>query len=332
MTHDAQDPSPEHEALLAELGLTELVRLRDAVSRALALRFEHDMALVFTDIVGSTDHFARHGNESGRALQQRHVDLLAQVIGERGGRIVDTAGDGAFLCFPEVTEATSAMIDLLDRVAHDNEARAPHHRLALRVAIHQGRVLTDGTIVSGDPVNTSARIAAAAEPETILISSEATEELLDADLRMRSVRPRKLTLKGLPEPVRVYQLAWRDPQRFPSVVVFADGSTQDLPDKAVIRFGRLPSLDGSPGNDVVLVAGDTDRLNRISRFHFELHRHADGYVLRSVTHAVTTVDDEPLQRGEERPVGPGSRIGVANVVTLELANPGAGSQATIFSS
>ncbi|MCA9492535.1 MAG: adenylate/guanylate cyclase domain-containing protein [Myxococcales bacterium] len=332
MTHDPQDPSPEHEVLLAELGLTELVRLRDAVSRALASRFERHMTLVFTDIVGSTDHFARHGNESGRALQQRHVDLVTQVIAARGGRVVDTAGDGAFLCFPDVAEATAAMIALQDRVAHDNEPRAPHHRLALRVGIHHGRVLTDGTIVSGDPVNTSARIAAAADPETILISSEATEELLDADLRTRCVRPRKLILKGLPEPVRAYQLAWRDPLRFPSMVVFADGTTQDLPDKAVIRFGRLPSLDGSPGNDVVLLADDSDRINRISRFHFELHRHADGYVLRSVTNAATTVDDEPVQRGEEREVRPGTRIGVSNVVTLELASPSSSSQATIFPS
>src|SRR5438876_508462 len=61
---------------LEQLTMTEIIRLQDTLSQVLKRRFEKNMALVFTDIVGSTPYFQRFGNEAGRGRQQRHFDLL----------------------------------------------------------------------------------------------------------------------------------------------------------------------------------------------------------------------------------------------------------------
>src|SRR5687768_15534033 len=76
------------------LGLTQIIQLQNHLSRVLRQRFERERALVFTDVVGSTAYFQQFGNEAGRRLVQRHLDLVAWAVERTGGRIVDTAGDG----------------------------------------------------------------------------------------------------------------------------------------------------------------------------------------------------------------------------------------------
>jgi class 3 adenylate cyclase len=70
------------------------------------------MLLLFSDIVGSTPYFARYGDAAGRQLQQLHVDLLESSLREPQGRIVDTAGDGAFCVFARADAAVAGVIAL----------------------------------------------------------------------------------------------------------------------------------------------------------------------------------------------------------------------------
>ena len=74
------------EALAEALSMTELVRLQDLLSKAIVRRFEKRLALVFSDVVGSTPYFARFGDQEGRKLQQRHYDFMATAIASERGR------------------------------------------------------------------------------------------------------------------------------------------------------------------------------------------------------------------------------------------------------
>ena len=85
---------------LDALTFTEMIQLQTQLGEAVKRRFEKQLCLVFTDVVGSTAYFARFGDAAGRGLQQRHFDLLRHALPAGGGRIVDTAGDGAFAVFP----------------------------------------------------------------------------------------------------------------------------------------------------------------------------------------------------------------------------------------
>ena len=43
---------------LETMSLTEMIRLRELISEVLLRRFERNLALAFTDVVGSTAYFA----------------------------------------------------------------------------------------------------------------------------------------------------------------------------------------------------------------------------------------------------------------------------------
>lgn len=305
----------------AELTLTEIIRLQNLLSQELSRRFEVSAALAFADIVGSTAYFARFGDEAGRQLQQLHIDLLQECLPAHGGRIVDTAGDGAFCCFPTPTQAADALVMLLNRVSDRNAHRAREQQLTLRVGIHWGRVLSDGVLVTGDAVNLAARIAATADPGQIRLSREAFQEF-DAVRRLMCRPVGAVELKGAPKPLDLMSLEWRDRSRFPSeIFVRETHQVLQLPQHDIVSFGRLEMIEGMPANDIVLSLPDPAATRRISRWHFELRRRSDGYVLRPVSAQFTSVDGQPVEAGQEVPIRPGSVVGLSDVMTLVFSSP-----------
>lgn len=311
----------------AQLSMTEIIRLQTLLSQELARRFETHLALVFSDIADSTAYFARFGDGPGRQLQQLHFDLLAACVAAQGGRVVDTAGDGAFACFPSAVAASAAMTDVLHRISEANVHRAREHQLTVRIGLHWGHVLSDGVQVTGDAVNLCARIAASAAPGQIRLSRDLFQEL-DADHRLLCRRLGAVALKGIGRDVELLGLEWRDPTLFPSLVKIREtGASVALPAQDIISFGRLEMIEGMSANDIVLSLPDADATRRISRWHCELRRGPRGYVLRTLSTQTTVVDGVPLLQGQDLPVVPGSLVVLAGVLTLEFVSPLLGSGA-----
>jgi class 3 adenylate cyclase len=298
------------------LSLTEIIRLQDQLSAALSRRFERPLALTFSDIVDSTPYFTRYGNEAGTRLQQRHFDLLRPIVSAFQGWVVDTAGDGAFVCFPRVQGALDAFVQFQEHLLRDNAGRPRDHQLVTRTGIHWGLALTDGTVVAGESVNLCARVAQTSEGREIRLTRPAFLELaLTSRLRCRPLLP--LKVKGFADPVELMRFEWQDPRRFPVAVrVEESGEEISLPDKDVITFGRLRAVEGAEANDVVLALPDAQLTQQISRWHFELHRQPEGFWLRVVSSRPTEIDGRVTEKGEQVPVECGTVVRLSRAMTL----------------
>jgi class 3 adenylate cyclase len=311
--------SPED---IEKLSLTEILSLQNDLSRMLLRRFGAQRALVFTDVVDSTNYFQAHGDEAGRRLLQRHNDLIAEKAKLFNGRVIDTAGDGAFSAFPNPRLAAEALIGLFEDIARENLDYPFQHQLQVRAGIHHGDVLTDGQIVTGDAVNVSARVASLAEPGQIRVSRSAFDQF-PAGLRTRCGKFRTDTLKGVVHPVESMVLHWRNPALFPtSVRVLETGKSHILPlDLDLIRFGRLDFFNGNAANEVVLTHPDTDAMRKVSRWHFELRRLPTGFRLRQLSKAGVTVNGKSVTAGEDIALPPGATVVVSGVLRLEFSLP-----------
>jgi class 3 adenylate cyclase len=302
---------------LSQLSLTEIIQIQNHLSRILKYRFERERALAFTDIVGSTAYFRRFGDEAGRRLIQRHLDLVKWAVERNDGRIVDTAGDGAFTCFDTIEAAAAALAQLQKRNARDNGGVAREHRLSLRAGLHVGPVLTDATHVSGDAVNTAARVASTAEGGQIRLSGAAFHAL-PPQLRVRCRTLPPAAYKGIEGEHEQWLFGWHDegeaPRRFRIEELREE---RDLPDLANIRFGRLAEIDGRPANDVVLELPDAALSQKISRWHFVLERLEDGrFLLQQGSGQLTEVDGAPVPKGATAPVSAGSVVRIGGVMTI----------------
>lgn len=302
------------------LTLTEIIRLQNELSALLARRFEKTLSLAFGDVTGSTAYFARFGNEAGRRLQQRHVDLIVKSLGESSGHIVDTVGDGVFLAFPHVEAAVQVLCRFQALRLQENSHLPPDHQMMTRIGIHWGTVLTDGVIVTGDPVNLCAKFAATAQPGEIRITKPAFLELtLQQRLRCRPIGP--VNVAGANEPMDMFIFAWADPVRFPIAVIIAEtGEEIPLPPHSIITFGRLREMNGLRANDIVLTHSDSSRAQQISRWHFEVRRAPEGLMLRSVSTQPTEVDGKAVTKGEETAISAGTVVRLSDVLTLRFVS------------
>lgn len=306
------------------LTMTEIIRLQTALSQELTRRFERNAALAFTDIVESTRYFAQFGDEAGGRLQQLHFDRLEAAVTAHRGRIVDKAGDGAFVFFDTAIDAAQAMVRLQQLLSSENQSRPRAHQLHVRIGMHWGPVLTDGTVVTGDSVNLCARIAASAQPGQIRLSREVSTQL---DLAQRQAcRPLpSVPLKGITRQVELLELPWRDHARFPTQVLIREsGDSLHLPALDTLCFGRGEANQPPGMHDIVLALPDPMATRQISRRHFELHSRAEGYVLKPVSSQLTEVDGVAVERDQEWPISPGSVVRLARVATLEFLTSGQG--------
>lgn len=120
------------------------------------------LAVLFTDIVGSSELAGQMGDGPWRRLLRRHHELMRRVVGDHGGRIVDTAGDGVFAVFPRPAAAIRCAFEGIDALREIG--------VEIRAGIHFGETESSEGRVSGIVVHTAARVMALAGPGEILIT------------------------------------------------------------------------------------------------------------------------------------------------------------------
>jgi class 3 adenylate cyclase/pimeloyl-ACP methyl ester carboxylesterase len=119
--------------------------------------------VLFTDIVGSTEHAATLGDRAWHALIERHHALIRRELARFRGREIDTAGDGFFATFDGPARAVRCALAMRDAVRELG--------IELRAGVHIGECEIMGAKVGGIAVHIGARIAAAAAAGEVLVSA-----------------------------------------------------------------------------------------------------------------------------------------------------------------
>jgi hypothetical protein len=233
--------------------------------------------------------------------------------------VVDTAGDGAFCVFATAELAALALVSLQEKLIEDNLEHAPDERLAVRSGMHWGDALLDDVSVSGDAVNTSARVASAAEGGEIRLTESAFQEL-SPRLRVSCQPAKAVNGKGMAEPVRTYLLRWYDPKWVPTAIHIEEIDERfDLPSEQCFSMGRLAFHEGKPANAILLRHPDPELTRCISRWHLKCERSIHGLTISPVSQGHTKVDGKPIQRGDVVRVEVGMVVEVGKVLTFRFA-------------
>ena len=190
---------------------------RLAVAAAPAAEVRKTVTIVFCDVTGSTELGERLDPESMRKVMARYFDAMRAALERHGGAVEKFIGDAVMAVFgiPRLHEddalravrAAAEMRASLDDLNRDLE-REHGVMLASRIGVNTGEVLAgaesaDYGRVTGDAVNTAARLEAAAEPGEILIGAS-THQLVRDSVQTESVEP--LSLKGKAEPVAAFRV------------------------------------------------------------------------------------------------------------------------------
>jgi len=170
------------------------------------------LTVLFCDLVGSTQLSARLDPEDWRSVLGQYHQAAAEAVARFGGHVAQYLGDGLLVYFgwpqargDDAERAVRAGLAILDAMGALNARLAPGDgtRLAVRVGMHTGPVVVaEGGEVFGETPNIAARVQAAAESDTVVVTA-ATQRLV-AGLFLVEDRGAH-ELKGVPAPVGLYR-------------------------------------------------------------------------------------------------------------------------------
>ena len=164
-------------------------------------------AIMFTDIVGSTEMTARLGDRlaDGTCPRARFHRTQAPRP-SRGGREVKHTGDGIMASFP----ATAAAVECATAIQQDFQLhnRGNSEPIHIRIGLDCGEPVEDSNDLFGTTVQLAARLCSVASGDQILVSENIRQEHGSSGIFKPTKRRR---LKGFSQPVPAFECAWATP-------------------------------------------------------------------------------------------------------------------------
>lgn len=160
------------------------------------------LALVFTDIVGSTQMANELGDETYQQIRRKHFAQARRLIQMNDGCEIKTIGDAYMVAFRSVPAALSFALALY------RDTGDP--RIRIRAGIHVGPVYVEDQDAFGTMVNFASRVVAQAEGAEIWLSNEAKSHIDLVGLKHQTTLPwlehKNCTLKGFPGTYTLWSL------------------------------------------------------------------------------------------------------------------------------
>ncbi len=114
----------------------------DSIERKLA-------ALLCADVVGYSLLMAEDEAETIRVLTV-YRRVIADLVGEHRGRVVDNPGDNVLAEFPTALDAVRCSVEIQRVLRARNESLADERRMTFRIGVHLGDVSVQDGRLYGD--------------------------------------------------------------------------------------------------------------------------------------------------------------------------------------
>jgi len=156
------------------------------------------VALLFSDLRGSTALYERVGDAQAFNIVREHFALLGSIIRDNDGGVVKTIGDAVMASFGDPAHAIRAALEMQKRIVD--------HDLVLKIGVHAGPSvmvsLNDRLDYFGSTVNMAARLQGQSEGGDIVVSrAVADDPAVKPLLAAVNNREESVTLKGFTTPV-----------------------------------------------------------------------------------------------------------------------------------
>ncbi len=171
------------------------------------------VALMFTDLRGSTALYARIGDARAYHLVREHFAFLAEAVRNNNGGIVKTIGDAVMAAFSDPADAVRAALAVQGNVAQFNRAHGlgDEDGLVIKLGLHGGPcivvTLNDRLDYFGSTVNLAARLQGESRGGDVVVSRILAGDPAVVSL-LNGVRSsaETATVKGFSDPVAFLRL------------------------------------------------------------------------------------------------------------------------------
>ncbi len=252
-------------------------------------------AILSADVKGYSRLMSEDEEATIRTLTA-YREVMATLIRQHRGRVVDSPGDNLLAEFTSAVDAVEGAVAIQQELNTRNAELPANRQMAFRIGINVGDVVVEGERLYGDGVNIAARLESLAEGGGICISGTVYDQV-ENKLTLTYDYLGEPMVKNIPKPVRVYRVqlepgvaapgltagaalysrpqasALQSPDK-PSVAVlpfvnmsrdpeqeyFSDGMTEDI----ITDLSKVSGLFVISRNSVFLYKGEAVKPERVS--------------------------------------------------------------------
>ena len=240
-----------------------------------------EVAILFADVVGSTQLYEEFGDSKASETVALCLDAMKDATLQYNGTVIKTIGDEVMSTFASVDEAMGAAVLMQSRISADSrqEGRIP---VSIRVGCHFGPVVQEQNDIFGAAVHTANRMTSQAKARQIVISGE-TVEKMGRRLKDQTRQIDVATVRGKMDEVALYELLW-NPEEATSMLPTIEWENRNRKASRMVLSFRDQTVEVSDQRKSVNIgrADDNDLVvkgNLISRIHAKVELRRGKFIL-----------------------------------------------------
>jgi adenylate cyclase len=161
-------------------------------------------AILSADAVGYSRLMEDDEEATVRTLTS-YREVIATLIKQHNGLVVDSPGDNLLADFVSVVDAVQCAVSVQNEINARNEDLPENRKMQFRIGINLGDVIQEGERIYGDGVNIAARLESLADPGGICISKTAFDQI-ERKLPYGYEFIGDQTVKNISKPVGAYRV------------------------------------------------------------------------------------------------------------------------------
>jgi len=161
-------------------------------------------AILSADVKGYSRLMGEDEKGTLRTLNA-YREVMANLIQQHHGRVVDATGDNLMAEFASVVDAVECSVEIQKELKTRNAELPETRRMEFRIGINLGDVIEEEGRIYGDGVNIAARIESLSEAGSVCISGTAYDHV-ENKLSLGYEYLGEQTVKNITKPVRAYRV------------------------------------------------------------------------------------------------------------------------------
>jgi adenylate cyclase len=169
---------------------------------------EVELAILFADVVGSTQLYDQLGDAAAREMVARCLEIMRDATERNNGNVIKTMGDEVMSTFPMADDAMNAARRMQEQISQDPTLAHRQGHVAIRIGCHFGPVVQEQRDIFGSAVHVANRMTSQAKGKQI-ITTRATVDLLGPEWRALVRQIDVATVRGKADEVALYEVLWQ---------------------------------------------------------------------------------------------------------------------------
>jgi class 3 adenylate cyclase len=241
-----------------------------------------EVAILFADVVGSTQLYDEYGDTKASETVAHCLDVMKDATHQFNGTVIKTIGDEVMATFPTVDDAMAAASQMQARISSEGSDEEGHIPVSIRIGCHFGPVVQEHNDIFGAAVHTANRMTSQAKARQIVISGT-TVDRMSEEWQAQTRQIDVATVRGRLDEVALFELIWQ-PEEATSMLPTIEWEskarktsriTLSFRDTTVVVDDRRKGINMGRADDNDLVV----KGNLISRIHARVEKRRGKFLL-----------------------------------------------------